>query len=234
MGSIGGVAHATGFTTVDISSYLNSNVAINPQTLPVGTTTGNQGTGIPIQTSPFGPNGYTGTWNAIYPASGPSPLTLTVPLTSLNITGQASFYALLNNYYGTPGADEYNVTITATNGDNITYESIGGYDTRDYNSNIYTNTIAHTTTAWFNNGIGQRLDIREFSLPTSFADDTIASFTITQVQPGDAALFSGLTFSSAPIVAFVPEPATWAMMLVGFGGLGVAMRSQRRLAAVSS
>jgi len=28
----------------------------------------------------------------------------------------------------------------------------------------------------------------------------------------------------------VPEPATWAMMLVGFGGLGLAMRRQRRVA----
>ena len=32
----------------------------------------------------------------------------------------------------------------------------------------------------------------------------------------------------------VPEPATWAMMLVGFGGLGVAMRSRRRQAAVAA
>ena len=28
----------------------------------------------------------------------------------------------------------------------------------------------------------------------------------------------------------VPEPATWAMMLVGFGGLGMAMRSRRKMA----
>jgi hypothetical protein len=28
--------------------------------------------------------------------------------------------------------------------------------------------------------------------------------------------------------AAVPEPATWAMMLAGFGGLGVAMRSRRK------
>jgi PEP-CTERM motif-containing protein len=26
----------------------------------------------------------------------------------------------------------------------------------------------------------------------------------------------------------VPEPATWAMMLIGFGGMGVAMRRRRR------
>jgi len=31
----------------------------------------------------------------------------------------------------------------------------------------------------------------------------------------------------------VPEPATWAMMLVGFGGLGVAMRSRRRASAIA-
>jgi hypothetical protein len=30
----------------------------------------------------------------------------------------------------------------------------------------------------------------------------------------------------------VPEPATWAIMLVGFGGLGAALRRQRRQAAV--
>ena len=29
-------------------------------------------------------------------------------------------------------------------------------------------------------------------------------------------------------VAAVPEPATWALMLLGFGGMGVAMRRQRR------
>jgi len=30
--------------------------------------------------------------------------------------------------------------------------------------------------------------------------------------------------------AAVPEPATWAMMLLGFGGIGVAMRRRRRVA----
>jgi hypothetical protein len=37
----------------------------------------------------------------------------------------------------------------------------------------------------------------------------------------------GLTTFSASTVA-VPEPATWALMLVGFAGIGMAMRRRRR------
>jgi len=39
-----------------------------------------------------------------------------------------------------------------------------------------------------------------------------------------------LDFTSA---AFVPEPATWAMMLIGFGGVGATMRSRRKQALAS-
>nr|MEA2798430.1 hypothetical protein [Phenylobacterium sp.] len=41
------------------------------------------------------------------------------------------------------------------------------------------------------------------------------------------------TFLSASINGAVPEPSTWGLMILGLGGLGVAIRSQRRrLAAV--
>jgi hypothetical protein len=32
----------------------------------------------------------------------------------------------------------------------------------------------------------------------------------------------------------VPEPSTWAMMLIGFGGLGVAAYRSRRTAAAAA
>ena len=38
---------------------------------------------------------------------------------------------------------------------------------------------------------------------------------------------SVLDYASPVFLTAVPEPATWAMMLVGFGGMGVAMRRKR-------
>lgn len=72
---------------------------------------------------------------------------------------------------------------------------------------------------WFNNNIGRRLDVGEFTLPSACADDAIASFMITQVTQGangDAALFLGLTLSSAPAnLGGVPEAATPSLFALG-------------------
>jgi hypothetical protein len=50
-----------------------------------------------------------------------------------------------------------------------------------------------------------------------------AYYNIVGTENGSGALVT--TFSGGA----VPEPATWAMMLVGFGGLGAALRSRRKL-----
>jgi uncharacterized membrane protein YccC len=44
---------------------------------------------------------------------------------------------------------------------------------------------------------------------------------------GYVAVIGGLPATS------VPEPATWAMMLVGLGGIGVTMRSRRKVNVAS-
>ena len=58
----------------------------------------------------------------------------------------------------------------------------------------------------------------------NFADVGELIVTKASVNPGGGA--QDLVPVTGSIVA-VPEPATWAMMLVGFGGLGAAMRSRR-------
>lgn len=222
---LGSSAHAD-YTTVNMSGLVNYYPWINPGSFPIGTTTGNEGTGIPFDTTTY--DGVMGVWLADGGnRSDTGPSSLTINLTSLDIQGQSTFYALLNNFWGTPGVNEYDITITATDGDSVTYQSIGAVDTRDYNQNT-SNTIADTTTPWFNNGEGQRLDVREFVLPSSFESETIASFTITQVDYSDPAMFSGLTFSTDSL-AFgdVPEPATLGILGVGLSGVLAARRRRR-------
>jgi hypothetical protein len=47
-------------------------------------------------------------------------------------------------------------------------------------------------------------------------------------RSGADAILDNVVLTTAP--AGVPEPATWAMMLLGFGAIGLAMRRRRRLA----
>ena len=60
-------------------------------------------------------------------------------------------------------------------------------------------------------------------MPASFAADTIASFTITQNDDFDIALFSGLTFSDKAIITSTPEPTS----LAGVGVMAFAAARQR-------
>ena len=52
---------------------------------------------------------------------------------------------------------------------------------------------------------------------------------------GHIEFVSGSSMTSQPFTPpAVPEPATWVMMLAGFGGLGAALRSRRRRAAATA
>ena len=46
--------------------------------------------------------------------------------------------------------------------------------------------------------------------------------------------YENWTFASQDIAGGIPEPATWAMMLMGFGGLGAVIRRRRALSAIAT
>jgi fibro-slime domain-containing protein len=66
----------------------------------------------------------------------------------------------------------------------------------------------------------------------SAGDHTFTAFYADRAQTGAQTFFTintaGLTVS--PNVPGVPEPASWALMLLGFGGIGSIMRRSRKLA----
>ncbi len=68
---------------------------------------------------------------------------------------------------------------------------------------------------------------------TAFPVGTINGLTFT-TSPGASFGFgenlnirTGTTFTFSTLAAAVPEPASWAMMLMGFGAMGYAMRRRR-------
>lgn len=65
------------------------------------------------------------------------------------------------------------------------------------------------------------------------ADGSLAGALYANAEAGNGAHLYAL-FSTTRLTAAVPEPATWAMMLIGFCGIGVASRRQRSIRAVGA
>jgi hypothetical protein len=52
-------------------------------------------------------------------------------------------------------------------------------------------------------------------------------FTLINVDGPDAFQVAGLTVTAAPLAGAVPEPASWALMVAGFGLVGAAARRRK-------
>ena len=92
---------------------------------------------------------------------------------------------------------------------------------------------------FFSNGTNQTLtgqDIIDFGIADGNQTDARTNGRLT-FRAGAGAAITGLTLTSNGnsleadnfgTVSAVPEPGTWALMLMGFGGIGVAMRRSRK------
>jgi hypothetical protein len=146
-------------------------------------------------------------------------------------------YPSVDGFNTTPGGSYFVEMI----GGNLTFsfakpiQSFGAY-LSGVQTNFYPDTVTFfdgSSQSIVLQGTGTSCCVGELAF-VGFTDPGkgITSVTIVAGVPGsgqDAIGVDDVRFQTA-----VPEPAAWAMMLVGFGGLGAVMRSRRRMAAASA
>ena len=84
-----------------------------------------------------------------------------------------------------------------------------------------------TSGPFFLDGSGVRFNAGSFTNISFFAQSTIQPPNNPYRVTGFGTILATVNATSSPVTAAVPEPATWAMMLLGFGAVGYAMRRRR-------
>jgi hypothetical protein len=128
----------------------------------------------------------------------------------------------------TPGAI---ATLTFAQPVNLFGFLIGSPDT--YNQVTITSTAGSyifNPASFGLSGTGDQTISRYVNFTTTTASERILSATFTNVPSIDA--FEVANFS-AGLAGAVPEPAAWAMMILGVGAIGFAMRRQKVTTRVS-
>ncbi|MDP3853610.1 PEPxxWA-CTERM sorting domain-containing protein [Phenylobacterium sp.] len=136
-------------------------------------------------------------------------------ITSISNEGLEGTFAEANAIYITFGADVGQAGIQAF-GNGAAGIRIEAYDA----FNVLLRAEEYTHTAGPAQGVNN-------TFGAHFAGGGIRSLKIYQVGDG-AALGDSVTLDNLFITGGIPEPSTWAMMIVGFGLAGSALRRGRR------
>ncbi|WP_298271244.1 hypothetical protein [uncultured Bradyrhizobium sp.] len=151
---------------------------------------------------------------------------------SVGQAGVTTVYTVINSAFGVYGATIGGLTFTGSGGATFTYLLTEGSNVRDHATTSF-NTTATNVFATYDFGSGDRLDVQQIVLPTAFASQTLASITFfgnTNYDTAGGDPFLAAITTSTNAVSAVPETSTWAMMLLGFCGVG--FMAYRRKTAV--
>ena len=140
------------------------------------------------------------------------------PINSMDKVGAS----LATQFVSTP------VTVTRDNGSAFLFQSI---DFSEYFDNGIYQPFSTTVNFAFNFADGTKgTDSRVFStegkfLPTTFAFNlaAVSSVSWTPVT-GSGVQFDNIRLADVAVASAVPEPASWAMMIGGFGVIGGTLR----------
>jgi PEP-CTERM motif len=115
-------------------------------------------------------------------------------------------------------------TFLAIQSISFIWGSADTYNTLDILARDGTTVLGTISGGAFNGGIGSTTD------PLSNPIVTLAFDPSIQGNIGSLRLTSSYNAFEVDnfVIGAVPEPATWALMLLGFGGIGVAMRRRRK------
>jgi hypothetical protein len=137
------------------------------------------------------------------------------PITLTNDpTSPGGGYELVGlNFYSNGGTTTGTsvISLTGITGD---YIGLGSYSGT---------TIGGLFTSAFNDLTPTAFSFTGLTYSLSFESGTATSFRAPQLELGYNTTLGGTPVSD------VPETATWAMMLVGFGAIGASMRKRRRI-----
>jgi hypothetical protein len=126
---------------------------------------------------------------------------------------------LVNSVYTGPAADIISITLpSAATAFGLDFSTLFASTTATFSlSNGFSTSVSPTVTT----GVGGTTEFLGFLSSTPF--NTI-TFSVPSQQ--------SIVIADFVTAAVVPEPAAWAMLLVGFGGLGALLRHTRRRPAL--
>lgn len=182
-------------------------------------------------TDPY--SGPTPTYDFDTPATTPGTINGQVITTGSSSGLYAQPYGSTGNYFSVgPSTSSPGYIDLTSFGDILTLSLIWGsvdyYNTLTFLDSSYNVLAAFTGSQIFDPANGNQTDPNTNPLVTFLlTGDDVANFAyLGLTSPQNAFEVDNITVNNA-----VPEPGTWALMLIGFGGMGFAMRRTRKQSA---